>query len=300
MKHINALFITAFVLASLAATAGAVTYEPAYRKPNRNEVVIKEPPNRGVYNGAVGVLAPTGYLPLEPGVYPVQVRDAVRVSPKMVVPAPLAPNFEEVTILNNNPPVRVREPNITVKYYPPANPVQVFKEEIPVPYPVERPVIYKEFVPVAVPVETPVIYQEPVPVAVPVSLSVQPTISAVAPAGFTAAAPAAGMPVVGPGYFNTNVTTLGPNLKKYLTAKAKEIKAVNYSYVAVDGNADPSEKTPASVSEKRAKNVAEYLNKQGIPLSKIRYRSWGDANPAESNDTADGRKMNRRVEVVVY
>jgi chemotaxis protein MotB len=53
------------------------------------------------------------------------------------------------------------------------------------------------------------------------------------------------------------------------------------------------------LSEKRAENVREYLISQGFSPDLVVAKGWGDANPVASNDTADGRAQNRRVELTV-
>lgn len=56
-----------------------------------------------------------------------------------------------------------------------------------------------------------------------------------------------------------------------------------------------------ALSEKRAKEAFLYLvGKHGIPLRQIHMLGLGSENPVESNDTREGRQMNRRVEVKVY
>ncbi len=51
------------------------------------------------------------------------------------------------------------------------------------------------------------------------------------------------------------------------------------------------------LSEARAKSVRDYLVKQGIAPERIRARGFGPAQPVASNDTAEGRAQNRRVEL---
>ncbi len=53
-----------------------------------------------------------------------------------------------------------------------------------------------------------------------------------------------------------------------------------------------------SLSEKRARTVAEYL-KQKAGHDKLSYRGYGDEKPIEDNSTKEGRKKNRRVEVII-
>lgn len=51
------------------------------------------------------------------------------------------------------------------------------------------------------------------------------------------------------------------------------------------------------LSEGRAKAVRDYFIKQGIAPARIRAKGFGESNPAASNDTPDGRALNRRVEL---
>ncbi|MBW1680676.1 MAG: OmpA family protein [Deltaproteobacteria bacterium] len=51
------------------------------------------------------------------------------------------------------------------------------------------------------------------------------------------------------------------------------------------------------LSEKRAKAIMEYLVMNGIQISRLRAVGYGESKPATSNATAEGRAMNRRVEL---
>jgi outer membrane protein OmpA-like peptidoglycan-associated protein len=51
------------------------------------------------------------------------------------------------------------------------------------------------------------------------------------------------------------------------------------------------------LSEKRALAVMRYLVKQGIDLDRMQSVGYGPNHPIASNDTAKGRKLNRRVEL---
>jgi outer membrane protein OmpA-like peptidoglycan-associated protein len=53
------------------------------------------------------------------------------------------------------------------------------------------------------------------------------------------------------------------------------------------------------LSERRADSVLSYLREQGINPSSIVARGFGEARPIVTNDTAEGRQQNRRVELVV-
>ena len=53
------------------------------------------------------------------------------------------------------------------------------------------------------------------------------------------------------------------------------------------------------LSQRRADNVAQFMISQGVNPSLVSTQGFGDANPVASNDTADGRAQNRRVEIVL-
>jgi hypothetical protein len=53
------------------------------------------------------------------------------------------------------------------------------------------------------------------------------------------------------------------------------------------------------LSDKRAEVVREYLVTQGVNAANVSARGFGKTAPVASNDSAAGRQMNRRVELVV-
>lgn len=53
------------------------------------------------------------------------------------------------------------------------------------------------------------------------------------------------------------------------------------------------------LSERRAQAVADYLISQGVSSSAISTEGFGESQPIATNDTAEGRKANRRVEFEV-
>jgi outer membrane protein OmpA-like peptidoglycan-associated protein len=54
-----------------------------------------------------------------------------------------------------------------------------------------------------------------------------------------------------------------------------------------------------TLSENRAKSALDYLVSQGVKSDSISSKGLGKGNPIGSNDTAEGRQQNRRVEIVV-
>jgi len=53
------------------------------------------------------------------------------------------------------------------------------------------------------------------------------------------------------------------------------------------------------LSEQRAEMVREYLIDQLVPAGSVTSQGFGESQPVASNDTADGRQKNRRVQLVV-
>ena len=53
------------------------------------------------------------------------------------------------------------------------------------------------------------------------------------------------------------------------------------------------------LSERRADSVARYLKRQQVQGQRILTRGMGPVSPIASNDTPEGRSLNRRVEIVL-
>jgi outer membrane protein OmpA-like peptidoglycan-associated protein len=53
------------------------------------------------------------------------------------------------------------------------------------------------------------------------------------------------------------------------------------------------------LSEKRAATVRDYLVDNGVSINSVFARGLGKANPIADNSTSAGRKLNRRVEMIV-
>lgn len=63
-----------------------------------------------------------------------------------------------------------------------------------------------------------------------------------------------------------------------------------------DGPASYNQK----LSERRAKNVAKFLNEKGIETHRIYYEGAGESRPVSDNSTNEGKMLNRRVEIVEF
>ena len=71
--------------------------------------------------------------------------------------------------------------------------------------------------------------------------------------------------------------------------------------IEISGHTDSigSQQYNFELSEKRAKSVIEYLNKNGILIDRLSYKGFGASQPVKSNETEEGRALNRRTELKI-
>lgn len=76
---------------------------------------------------------------------------------------------------------------------------------------------------------------------------------------------------------------------------------VDVKLIVVEGHTDNkgTEEYNESLSDRRSKAVREALILRGIPEDKIDSKGFGETNPVATNETAKGRKANRRVEFLI-
>jgi choice-of-anchor C domain-containing protein len=99
--------------------------------------------------------------------------------------------------------------------------------------------------------------------------------------------------------FDTGRFDLKPAATDALEAVARLVGNYPGSVIQIDGHTD-SVGTPAAnqlLSEQRAAAVKAWLVEKGIAEPRLRTRGFGQTVPVGSNDTADGRQKNRRVEI---
>ncbi len=74
-----------------------------------------------------------------------------------------------------------------------------------------------------------------------------------------------------------------------------------WSTMKVKGHTDSTgpESYNQGLSERRAQAVADYLVSQGVSSSVVSTEGYGESQPIATNDTAEGRQANRRVEFEV-
>jgi outer membrane protein OmpA-like peptidoglycan-associated protein len=101
--------------------------------------------------------------------------------------------------------------------------------------------------------------------------------------------------------FDTGKYNLRPEAREKLAKLSGIILAHSGLNLAVEGHTDNvgSEEVNQKLSKNRAEVVRSYLIGQGLPENTVAAEGFGESNPAADNSTADGRKQNRRVEVII-
>lgn len=101
--------------------------------------------------------------------------------------------------------------------------------------------------------------------------------------------------------FDFNSYSVRPEFQSTLDQVANTLAAYPQTYVDVLGHTDSvgSDAYNQTLSEQRARAVANYLTARGVNPARIATRGYGETMPIASNDTDAGRAQNRRVEIKV-
>lgn len=99
-------------------------------------------------------------------------------------------------------------------------------------------------------------------------------------------------------YFDSGSATIKTESYSVLDGIADLLIANSSSRIEVSGHTDSqgSESSNQSLSERRAAAVKDYLVRRGVPASMLTVVGYGELRPVATNDTADGRARNRRIE----
>lgn len=104
-------------------------------------------------------------------------------------------------------------------------------------------------------------------------------------------------------YFAFDKSDLKPEGKQAIEALAADLnsRGASVQKITVVGNTDSvgTEKYNQGLSERRASSVANYLVQNGVPAQLIEAYGLGETSPIATNETAEGRAQNRRVDVTV-
>jgi OOP family OmpA-OmpF porin len=101
--------------------------------------------------------------------------------------------------------------------------------------------------------------------------------------------------------FEFNLSQLTPPAQQTLSEVASALMTQPELNVEIQGHTDSigSAEYNLKLSQRRADAVKAYLISQGVNASTLTAKGYGKTSPISSNETAEGRTQNRRVEFKV-
>jgi OOP family OmpA-OmpF porin len=101
--------------------------------------------------------------------------------------------------------------------------------------------------------------------------------------------------------FDLDKANIRPDASVILDEAANQLGQVPSARVSVEGHTDSSgsDAYNQSLSERRAGSVKDYLVNKGVDAGRLTTVGYGESRPVADNATAEGRALNRRVELKV-
>jgi outer membrane protein OmpA-like peptidoglycan-associated protein len=101
--------------------------------------------------------------------------------------------------------------------------------------------------------------------------------------------------------FDTGKFSLRPAAREKLAKVAGIVSGHPGLRLDVEGHTDSvgGDDYNQQLSEQRGTSVRDYLTGQGMAVTSVTSRGFGKSQPVASNETAEGRQQNRRVELVI-
>jgi outer membrane protein OmpA-like peptidoglycan-associated protein len=101
--------------------------------------------------------------------------------------------------------------------------------------------------------------------------------------------------------FATSSSNINTNFTRVLNSVALVLEEYNKTLIVVSGHTDSigSVQYNQRLSEDRAGSVANYLRGQKIISDRLEIVGFGEGQPVANNQTAQGRELNRRVEITL-
>lgn len=102
--------------------------------------------------------------------------------------------------------------------------------------------------------------------------------------------------------FTSGSSRLSEDGKRAVAGFLSDIESTEGLVFLVAGHTDGvgSDEKNYELGQKRAASVARHLIKQGIDPFRVTAVSYGEENPVADNQTTEGKRQNRRIEIRVY
>lgn len=102
--------------------------------------------------------------------------------------------------------------------------------------------------------------------------------------------------------FSTGSATITSTSRYNIEKLARILNRYHDTTLVIEGHTDNtgSEATNQSLSERRAESVANLLEVYGVSSRRVSPVGFGETRPVSTNETEEGRRLNRRVEVLIY
>ncbi len=101
--------------------------------------------------------------------------------------------------------------------------------------------------------------------------------------------------------FDVDKADLRPASQENLMELAEILNEYPDTDILIEGHtdADGSEQYNMELSERRALSVSHYLIEHGVAGTRMTITWYGEMQPVASNETVEGKQLNRRVEVAI-
>lgn len=102
--------------------------------------------------------------------------------------------------------------------------------------------------------------------------------------------------------FDFDSSALKEEARQNLREFASSMNEFEETNILIVGHTDAkgADEYNVSLSERRAQSAADFMTQQGTSSARIQTSGQGESEPIATNETAEGRTLNRRVEVAVY
>ncbi len=101
--------------------------------------------------------------------------------------------------------------------------------------------------------------------------------------------------------FDVDKADLRPEAQTELVELARILNKYSDTNILIEGHTDStgSDDYNQTLSERRARSVSVFLAAQNVDSRRFSVIGYGESQPIASNDTAEGRQQNRRVELAI-